>query len=181
MDVQRYRTTNSLLATIAMRKIQQALRDRGDERSMTDWYETSRWTDAPRHIVSAAVVATDAAGRVLLVRSPRRGWEMPGGQVELGESLEAAAIREVREESGIDVDDLRFCGIFQTLDRSVVNVLFRARCIGGAPCTSEESVEVGFFEPETALDLVQHADFRQRIAYCLDRSLQPFLVAATID
>ncbi|MEQ1754321.1 MAG: NUDIX hydrolase [Micropepsaceae bacterium] len=148
---------------------------------MTNWYETSRWTSAPRHVVSAAVVATDNDGRVLLVRSPRRGWEMPGGQVELGESLEVAAIREVKEESGIDVGDLQLCGIFQTLDRSVVNVLFRGRCIGGAPCTSEESIEVGFYEPEAALIMVQHADFSQRIAYCLDRSRHPFFVAATID
>jgi len=148
---------------------------------MTEWYETSRWTSAPRHIVSAAVVATDNDGRVLLVRSPRRGWEMPGGQVELGESLEAAAIREVKEESGIDVGDLQLCGIFQTMDRSIVNVLFRARCIGGAPCTSEESIEVGFFEPELALTMVLHMDFRQRITYCLDRSRHPFFVAATID
>ncbi len=147
---------------------------------MSEWYETSRWTGAPRHIVSAAVVATDLAGRVLLVRSPRRGWEMPGGQVELGESLEAGAIREVKEESGIDVDELRLCGIFQTVDRSIVSVLFRGRCVGGALCTSEESMEVGFFEPETALALVQHADFRERIAFCLDLSRHPFLVAATI-
>ncbi len=148
---------------------------------MTDWYETSRWTSAPRHIVSAAVVATNNDGRVLLVRSPRRGWEMPGGQVELGESLEDAAIREVKEESGIDVGELKLCVIFQTVDRSVVNVLFRGRCFGGTPCTSEESIEVGFFEPEAALTMVKHVDFSQRIAYCLDLSRHPFFVAATVD
>ena len=145
---------------------------------MTEWYETPQWNGAPRHIVSAAVVATDDAGRVLLVRSPRRGWEMPGGQVELGEALEVAAIREVKEESGIDVGELSFCGIFQTLDRSVVNVLFRGRCVGGSPSISEESLEVGFFPPEEALAIVRHANFRERIAYCLDRSCQPFLVVS---
>lgn len=148
---------------------------------MTDWYQNPRWTHAPRHIVSAAVIATDDVGRVLLVRSPRRGWEMPGGQVELGEALELAAIREVKEESGFDVADLAFCGIFQTLDRSVVNVLFRGRCVGGAPRPNEEALEIGFFEPQVALDLVRHLDFRERIAFCLDRSRHPFLVSSRID
>lgn len=140
------------------------------------WYEGHGWLNAPRHIVSAAVVATDDAGRILLVRSPVRGWEMPGGQVELGEPLDAAAIREVKEESGIDVKDLSFCGIFQSIDKSIVNVLFRGRCCGGEARTSDESTEVGFFEVDVALEMVTHANFRMRIAYCLDRTRQPFFV-----
>ena len=106
---------------------------------MPDWYEGAVWQRSPRHIVSAAVVALDDDGRLLLVRSPLRGWEMPGGQVEIGESLEAAARREVHEESGIEVDDLVFCGVFQSLEKSIVNVLFKGRCVGGAPLTSAES------------------------------------------
>ena len=101
---------------------------------------------------------------------------MPGGQVELGESLEAAAVRETKEESGVDVTDLVFCGVFQALDRGVVNALFRGRCAGGQVCTSAESIEVGFFERKRALEMVTHADFRQRIEYCLDSSRQPFFV-----
>jgi 8-oxo-dGTP pyrophosphatase MutT (NUDIX family) len=141
------------------------------------WFEDPIWLNAPRHIVSAAVVATDTAGRILLVHSPRRGWEMPGGQVEIGESLEAAAQREVLEESGIEVSDLVFCGVFQSLSKSIVNVLFRARCSGGEPRLSEESLEVGFFETGRALELVTHANFRQRIEYCLNPARQPFFVA----
>lgn len=144
---------------------------------MSGWYEGTVWRQSPRHIVSAAVVALDDSGRLLLVRSPLRGWEIPGGQVEVGESLEAAARREAQEESGIDVDGLVFCGVFQSLEKSIVNVLFRGRCVGGAPRTSAESLEVGFFEPAEALSLVTHANFRERIAYCLDPSRHPFFVA----
>jgi 8-oxo-dGTP pyrophosphatase MutT (NUDIX family) len=97
---------------------------------MSGWYESSAWLNAPRHIVSAAVVAVDELGRILLVRSPRRGWEMPGGQAELGETLEAAAIREAKEESGIDVTDLVFCGIFQSVERGVVNACSRGAVVG---------------------------------------------------
>lgn len=143
-----------------------------------NWFEDPTWLNAPRHIVSAAVVATDAAGRILLVRSPRRGWEMPGGQVEIGESLEDAAKREVLEESGIEVGDLVFCGVFQALNKSVVNALFRGSCIGGTPTTSAESIDVGFFEPADALERVTHANFRDRIALCLDPRKHPFFVAS---
>lgn len=144
---------------------------------MQNWYEGAVWRQSPRHIVSAAVAALDDGGRLLLVRSPLRGWEIPGGQVEIGESLEAAARREAHEESGIEVDDLVFCGVFQSLEKSIVNVLFRGRCAGGAPRTSAESLEVGFFEPAEALALVTHANFRERIACCLDPSRHPFFVA----
>lgn len=144
---------------------------------MNAWYADPRWTSAPRHIVSAAVVATNAQGRILLVRSPRRGWEMPGGQVELGESLEEAAIREAKEESGVEVGELVFCGVFHFLERSIVNALFRGRCIGGQPRASEEALDVGFFEPDKAIEIIQHSNFRERIAWCLDRSKHPFYVA----
>ncbi len=48
----------------------------------------------PKHIVSAATIVLNNKNEILLIKGPRRGWEMPGGQVEEGESLKAAAIRE---------------------------------------------------------------------------------------
>ncbi len=49
---------------------------------------------------AALVLALDAAGRLLLVRHPQRGWELPGGKLERGESAVQAAVRELEEESG---------------------------------------------------------------------------------
>jgi 8-oxo-dGTP diphosphatase len=49
----------------------------------------------PRHIVAVCGLFTNAAGQVLLVKPPHRGWECPGGQVELGEELIATLVREV--------------------------------------------------------------------------------------
>ncbi|GBF78177.1 putative ADP-ribose pyrophosphatase [Paenibacillus sp. 598K] len=54
----------------------------------------------PKHIVSAAAITINEKNELLLIKGPKRGWEMPGGQVEIGESLSHAAIRET-EESGI--------------------------------------------------------------------------------
>lgn len=71
---------------------------------------------------------------------------MPGGQVEEEESLIEAAIREAKEESGIDIEINKFCGVFQNVDRSICTNLFLGKAIGGEPATSSESLEVGFFD-----------------------------------
>ena len=101
---------------------------------------------------------------------------MPGGQVEEGESLKDAAVRETKEESGIDIEVVKFCGIFQNVDCSICNTLFSAKPIGGKLTTSSESLEVGFFPIEEALKMVTYKNFRKRIEQCLDENSQPFCV-----
>ncbi|WP_227397041.1 NUDIX hydrolase [Jeotgalibacillus aurantiacus] len=130
----------------------------------------------PKHIVSAATIVLNERNELLLIKGPRRGWEMPGGQVEEGESLEAAAIRETFEESGIEVEITKFCGVFQNVTRSVCNTLFLARPVGGQLTTSPESLETGFFPVEKALEMVDYKNFRKRIEYCLDESKHPFYI-----
>lgn len=91
---------------------------------------------------------------MLLIKGPRRGWEIPGGQVEIGEPLTEAVIRETKEDSGIDVEIIKFCGIFKNLQSSICNIYcFLAKPIGGVPTTSPESPEVGFFPIKAALDI----------------------------
>lgn len=130
----------------------------------------------PKHIVSAATIILNEQGEILLIKSPRRGWEMPGGQVEEGESLKDAAIREAKEESGIDIEVTKFCGVFQNVNHSICNSLFLGKAVGGTPTTSSESLEVGFFPIKAALEMVTWKNFRKRIEYCLDESIQPFYV-----
>jgi len=130
----------------------------------------------PKHIVSAATIVINKNNEILLIKGPRRGWEMPGGQVEVGESIKEAAIRETKEESGIDIEITQFCGIYQNVQGSICNTLFLAKPIGGVPTTSPESLEVGFFSIEEAFDMVTWKNFKQRIEYCLDPSVQPFFV-----
>ncbi|RCW76816.1 NUDIX hydrolase [Saliterribacillus persicus] len=130
----------------------------------------------PKHIVSAATIVLNEDKEILLIRGPKRGWEMPGGQVEEGESLSDAAIRETKEESGIDITDLIFCGIFQNVKKSICNSLFLAKPVGGKLTTSPESLEVGFYPIEQALEMVTVGNFRQRIEYCLDENTHPFYI-----
>ena len=131
----------------------------------------------PKHIVSAATIVINDKNEILLIKGPRRGWEMPGGQVEEGESLQDAAIRETKEESGIDIEVTKFCGVFQNVSGSICNTLFLATPVGGELTTSPESLEVGFFPIQQALEMVTWKNFRQRIEYCINEELQPFYIA----
>jgi 8-oxo-dGTP diphosphatase len=130
----------------------------------------------PKHIVSAAAVVLNEKNELLLIKGPRRGWEIPGGQVEEGESLTDAVIRETIEESGIEIEVLKFCGVFQNIEASICNTLFIGKPIGGELTTSPESLEVGFFPLQEALKMVTWNTFRQRIEYCLNEKLHPFYI-----
>ncbi|KGX91419.1 ADP-ribose pyrophosphatase [Pontibacillus marinus BH030004 = DSM 16465] len=129
-----------------------------------------------KHFVSAATIVINEENEILLIKGPKRGWEIPGGIVEEGESLKEAAIRETKEESGIDIEILKFCGIFQNVHKSICNTLFLAKPIGGNFTTSTESLEVGFYPLEQALEMVTLGNFKQRIEYCLDHKKHPFYV-----
>ncbi|MEQ2525212.1 NUDIX hydrolase [Bacillaceae bacterium CLA-AA-H227] len=66
----------------------------------------------PTHIVAVGGIVEDHQGNVLLVKTKDGGWVFPGGQVEVGESLTDALIREIKEESGIDVKVGHLIGIY---------------------------------------------------------------------
>ena len=119
------------------------------------------------HKVSVAALVTNDRGEVLLVNSPWRGWEYPGGLIEPGESFEAALKREVREESGIEIEITGFIGICKNVERNIVNIDFAARCTGGTLTTSEESTEVGWFTPEHAVEMITFPLTKKRLANML--------------
>ena len=128
------------------------------------------------HLVSVAALVTNDEGQILLVNSPWRGWEYPGGLIEPGESFEAALKREVREESGIEIEVTGFVGICKNVVRDVVNIDFTARCVGGRLTTSEESTEVGWFSPDEAMAMITFPLTKKRLANMLsgDRTVHLF-------
>ena len=99
-------------------------------------------------------------GCVLLARrgkAPGLGkWSVPGGAVDVGESLEAAARREVREECGIEVELTDTMEVIQRVTRDdaqrvrfhYVIVDYLARWLSGEPRPSDEASEVRWFRPE---------------------------------
>ena len=115
------------------------------------------------HLVSVAAMVHDGKGKILLVNSPWRGWEYPGGLIEPGESFEQALRREIREESGVEVEIERFVGICKNLERNIVNIDFVCRYVGGDLRTSEESTEVVWVTPEQALNMITFPLTKKRL------------------
>jgi len=93
----------------------------------------------------------DAGGKLVLVRraiEPGYGkWVFPGGYVDRGEPLTAAAIREAREESGLDVRLDGLVNIYSYAGRAPIIVVYAATAIGGTLCTDEECLESAEFAP----------------------------------
>ena len=66
----------------------------------------------PTHIVAVGGIVEDGNGNILLVKTRNGGWVFPGGQVEVGENLPDALMREIKEESGIDVTVSKLIGVY---------------------------------------------------------------------
>lgn len=115
------------------------------------------------HLVSVAAMVRNDRGQILLVKSPWRGWEYPGGLIEPGESFEAALRREIFEEAGVTVEIERFVGICKNVEKNIVNIDFICRYISGELATSEESTEVIWATPEEALALVTFPLTKKRL------------------
>ena len=139
---------------------------------MDKWLEDR---ELPYHLISACgLVRKD--GLVLLVRNPKRGWEIPGGTVEQGETITDALKREILEESGIRCEPEHLAGIYQNLKVKdgygplegmkippIINLAFICRYIDGEASVSDESEEVRWATPEEAIGMVTHPLYAKRL------------------
>jgi 8-oxo-dGTP diphosphatase len=127
----------------------------------------------PTHIVAVGGLITNDEGKILLVKHPIRGWEFPGGQVEAGEDLIEALKREVEEESGILVSVAQLAGVYSNIKTYTASdnestiptkVLFSflGHAISGELRTSDESLEVGWFEREQVLKIIDQPFLKDR-------------------
>ena len=121
------------------------------------------------HLVSAAGLVQNDKGEILLVLSPDRGWEYPGGIIEQGETIQQGLLREIYEETGVIAEIISFVGVSKNLDRNIVNMDFRCKYISGALATSDESLEVRWVSPEQALEMVDFPVTVKRLRNMLER------------
>jgi 8-oxo-dGTP diphosphatase len=100
----------------------------------------------------ACAITRNADDEVLLLRrgfEPQRNhWSMPGGFVDLGESVEDAAIRETKEEIGVDIAITNLVGVYSRSTDRIVVVVYAARTTG-TPIRTEEALEIGAFGSTT--------------------------------
>jgi 8-oxo-dGTP pyrophosphatase MutT (NUDIX family) len=140
-----------------------------------DYYDDPAAPKANSVVPSANVVVVNDAGELLLIRrTDNDNWALPGGALDLGESLPDCAVRETLEETGIQAEITGLVGIF-TDPRHVIlytsngearqefSVVFTARPVGGEPTPSSESREVHWVAADRLGELTMDRSMRMRI------------------
>ena len=125
----------------------------------------------PKHIVAVSGLVRHSNGEILLIRSPRRGWEFPGGQVEEGENLIEALQREIQEESGVTVSIGSLVGVYSNI-KSPTKVAFGylAEYVCGELKTSDESLETEWVARDLVLQRISNPVIYDRMKDMLDFS-----------
>lgn len=129
--------------------------------------------------IAVGVILRNVRGDILLERRSDCGlWGLPGGRLDLGESVTEAALREVKEETGLDIRVERLVGVYSRVEDRILSypggdivqcltvVIEASAPEGGRITLSEESLEMRFFPPDAIpADTIPHA--QQYLADCL--------------
>ena len=145
---------------------------------MNDSAESRTYPTRPFLAVSAAIIRD---GRVLIVRRarpPAHGvYTLPGGVVEVGETLEQAVVREVREETALDIEPVGLAGCRQAIvrdgigrvERHFVILPFAARWLAGELVLNEELAEAHWLCPAELVGLTTTEGLAQVVAAAFER------------
>jgi 8-oxo-dGTP diphosphatase len=118
----------------------------------------------PKHIVATSVLVVHPdTDEILLIKSPKRGWEFPGGQVEEGEDLITATQRECEEETGVQITVGALVGVYTSVQKSIQMLGFLATYISGDLQTSPESEAVRWVARADALDMITAGYIHDRL------------------
>lgn len=140
-----------------------------------DYYHQSHAPKPNSLVPAASAIVVNDEGKILLhKRSDNHLWSLPGGAMDLGESIEETIIREVKEETGLDVEVLRCIGLYTDPQhiiaysdgeiRQQFSICFHCQPIGGKIMISSESTQVMFFTKEEIEQMDLHPAQRIRIS-----------------
>ena len=127
----------------------------------------------PTHIVAVGGITENEKGQILLVKTHRGHWVFPGGQVENGENLTEALSREIKEESGIEVEVLNLIGVSSNTGShkgyngvkhvpTKVMMDFTCKPLGGTLATSQETPESKWVNKDKVLDYIKSPNIVER-------------------
>ncbi|MEV0792587.1 NUDIX domain-containing protein [Kribbella sp. NPDC050459] len=151
-----------------------------------DYYDDPAAPAANSMVPSVNVVVEDDAGRILMIRrSDNDNWAVPGGAIDLGESMAQAGVRETVEETGIECEITGVVGIYTDPKHIILytsngearqefSILLTGRFLAGEPTPSSESTEVHWIEPARLTELNMHRSMRRRINHYLERPSTPY-------
>ncbi|MFG3638785.1 NUDIX hydrolase [Micromonospora sp. NPDC047762] len=137
-------------------------------------------------VVAVTVFVQDEQGRVLLIQRTDNGlWALPGGAQDFGEYIAETAVRETREETGVEVEVADMVGIYSNPNhvveysdgevRQQFSICLKGRYLGGAPTTSDESSAVQWVARDELGNLQIHPSMRLRIDHGFDRRAAPYI------
>ncbi len=145
--------------------------------------------DAPRPnalVPAASAVVTNEHGEILMQRRADNDlWALPGGTMDFGETIAQTAVREVHEETGLDVEIQGIVGIYSD-PRHVIeysdgevrqqfNICFAARLIGGTLRRSDESTDVRWIPAGALEDLPIHHTTQLRLRHFREGRARPYV------
>lgn len=151
-----------------------------------DYYNDPEAPCANSIVVAVTAIVRNDDGDVLLIERTDNGlWAAPGGAQDIGENIVSAVEREVREETGLEVEVTGFSGVFSdpahviAYDDGEVRqefaLCFHARPIGGEIHTSSESRQVHWVSPESIDELHIHISMRKRLRDAVENPHTPHL------
>jgi 8-oxo-dGTP diphosphatase len=113
---------------------------------------------SPRHSVSVAAAVVNEDGQLLAVRRRDNGhWEPPGGILELDESIQAGLVREVHEETGLQVQAVALSGVYKNMRRGIIALVFRCRIVTGEPQPTAEADQIAWLSSDQVRELMDEA------------------------
>jgi ADP-ribose pyrophosphatase YjhB (NUDIX family) len=152
-----------------------------------DFHDDPHAPQAQHIVPSVSVVVTNDAGEILLIhRTDNDNWALPGGAVDIGESLPQAAIRETREETGVDCEITGLSGIYTDPGHVIVytsngevrqefSIVLTARATGGQPTPSSESSEVRWIAVADLDSYQMDSSMRLRVRHFTEHRDQPYI------
>jgi len=110
--------------------------------------EASVPTNSVQFRIAVSALLFDEHRVLLAHRRDIDWWNLPGGGMELGETVEEAVKREVLEETGLQVEVEQLVGVYSKPQKQEVVLTFRCRKVGGVLTETEESRECRYFLPD---------------------------------